>query len=65
MLTANNIAYPVTLDECVTLTPFAAEMRYDYLPPEQTAEDALDRPAALRLVRTALEWAQDIITADS
>jgi hypothetical protein len=43
LLKTGAIRYPSLLDESVTLTPFAAEMRYDYLPPEKTGELPLDR----------------------
>ena len=55
----------VLLDGCVTLRPFAAEMRYDYLPPEEGAEEPFDRANALRLVRAALEWAGGFIARDT
>lgn len=35
-----------------------AEMRYDYLPPEDAAAEPFDLDAALRLVRITLEWAE-------
>ena len=62
LLKASGIAYPCEMDGCVTLTPFAAEMRYDYLPPEESAEESFDRANALRLVRAALEWAEELIS---
>ncbi len=61
LLKANGIPYPTLLDGSVALTPFAAEMRYDYLPPEESSELALDRRGAMRVVRAALEWAAGII----
>ncbi|MGD0092758.1 MAG: HEPN domain-containing protein [Planctomycetota bacterium] len=60
-LRVGGVAYPPGLDACVSLTPFAAEMRYDYLPPEETPEKRFDRATALRLVRLALEWAEGIV----
>jgi HEPN domain-containing protein len=62
LLKANDIAYPPAMDDSIGLTPFAAEMRYDYLPPEEGAEESFDRANALRLVRTAIEWAEGIIS---
>jgi HEPN domain-containing protein len=61
LLKDNAIAYPSSLDRSITLTPFATEMRYDYLPPEQNAEQAFDRASAVRLLRGALEWALGIV----
>ena len=43
------------------LTPFAAEMRYDYLPDELTEDDRLDRDVAMKLIHEALQWAQNVI----
>jgi HEPN domain-containing protein len=57
LLKAGAIRYPALLDESTILTPFAAEMRYDYLPPEKPGELPLDRRAVMRIVRAALEWA--------
>lgn len=61
LLKDNAITYPSSLDDSISLTPFAAEMRYDYLPPEQNAEQTFDRKGAVRLIRAALEWAGGII----
>jgi hypothetical protein len=62
LLRSAGIAYPEVLDGSVALTPFAAEMRYDYLPPEQEGEAPFDRAGAMRLVRAALAWARDIVS---
>lgn len=61
LLRKNRIVCPAILDSSVKLTPFATEMRYDYLPPEQAGEPPLDRPGAMRIVRAAIEWAGQII----
>lgn len=61
-LQSGGVAYPRGLDACVSLTPFAAKMRYDYLPPEETPEKPFDRAEALRLVRLALEWADGVVS---
>ena len=58
LLGTGGISYPAALDASVALTPFAAEMRYDYLPPEAAGEKPLDRAGTMRLVRTVLEWAE-------
>lgn len=49
------------MEGCVALTPFAAEMRYDYLPPEDAANEPFDREGALQLVRMAVTWAEETI----
>ncbi len=64
LLKANNITFPEELESSVALTPFAAEMRYDYLPPELTSEPPFDRAATMRLVRTTLTWAASHLPGD-
>jgi len=56
----NGIGFPSIMDTSIALTPFAAELRYDYLPPEATAERPFDRAGAVGLLRAALEWAEGI-----
>lgn len=58
LLNGNGVTYPPALEASVSLTPFAAEMRYDYLPPEESLEERFDRAAVMRLVREALTWAE-------
>lgn len=65
LLKANDIAYPAAMEDSVALTPFAAEMRYDYLPAEEGAEEPFDRAGALRMIRTAVEWAEAIVSKGS
>jgi HEPN domain-containing protein/predicted nucleotidyltransferase len=60
-LKSAGVAYPSVLEGSVMLTPFAAEMRYDYLPPEDKAEEPFDRLGAIQLVRAALTWAEGLI----
>jgi HEPN domain-containing protein len=62
LLKSAGIPYPPDMDASVALTPFAAEMRYDYLPPADAAEETFDRSGTLRLVRTTLEWAERIVS---
>jgi HEPN domain-containing protein len=57
LLKRNGIAYPPELDQSVTLTPFGAELRYDYLPAEEEETTPFDREATIRLVDQAIEWA--------
>jgi HEPN domain-containing protein len=61
LVTANHIAFPPAMESSAALTPFAAQMRYDYLPAESSEEPPFDRGAAMRLVRTALQWAESIV----
>jgi len=60
LLKSHNIGFPSELESSVALTPFATQMRYDYLPSEADDEHALDRPTLMRLVRTALHWAEGV-----
>jgi len=57
LLKDHQIAYPPELEQSIALTPFAAEMRYDYLPPETDQEPPFDRAAAVRLAEIAIQWA--------
>lgn len=61
LLDEHSVIYPATLADSVSLTPFAAEMRYDYLPPEEEGTEPFDRAGALALVRAALQWANELI----
>ncbi len=61
LLKVHSIAYPAELEGGIALTPFAAEMRYDYLPPEASGEMPLDRAGTMQLVRAALAWAEGTI----
>jgi HEPN domain-containing protein len=62
LLKAANVVYPPELDKSVELTPFGAELRYDYLPKEQQETAPFDREATLRLVDQAIEWAKTIVS---
>lgn len=55
LLKRSDIAYPPELDQSVALTPFGAELRYDYLPPEAEETTHFDREAAILLVDRAIE----------
>jgi HEPN domain-containing protein len=61
LLKAAGIDHPEELEKCVELTPFGAELRYDYLPKEQEDTTPFDRDATLLLVDVAIEWATSII----
>jgi hypothetical protein len=45
----------------VDLTPFGAELRYDYLPKEELEAAPFDREATTRLAESAIEWAAKIV----
>ena len=57
LLKDSGVNHPPELEKSVALTPFAAEMRYDYLPPEPEGEASFDRAAAVALVAIAIAWA--------
>ena len=56
LLKDNAVAFPPELEQTVILTPFAAAMRYDYLPVD--AEEPFDRRHAVKLMGLALDWVQ-------
>lgn len=59
LLKDHHVEYPSELEQSVALTPFAAEMRYDYLPPEEEGESPFDRGGAVALAELAIRWAAD------
>lgn len=59
LLADHQITVPAELERSVELTPFAAEMRYDYLPPEPGDDPPFDRRAALELAKVAIRWATE------
>jgi HEPN domain-containing protein len=65
LLTFAKVPYPCILEEGVNLTPFAAEMRYDYLPPEDADDEPLDREAMMRVVVAAVDWAAAVLSPPS
>jgi len=54
------IPFPAGLEECADLTPFAASLRYDYLPSDTADESPFDRAEAVRLTTLVVEWAEHI-----
>lgn len=50
------IRFPESLMGIRTLSPFAVEFRYDYLPPEE--ESPFDRQNALEMVRDLRKWVE-------
>jgi len=61
LLVEHRAIYPARLDECVMLTPFAVEMRYDFLPADPQQRADFDRQAAVALAGIAVEWATAIV----
>ena len=51
-----DIQFPESLMEIRTLSPFAVEFRYDYLPVEE--ELPFDRQKALEMVRNLRKWVE-------
>jgi len=56
LLRANGIEFPDDLSDVHGLTPFAAELRYDELPPEP--EEPFDRAWVMDRVRRTRAWAE-------
>jgi len=52
----HDIQFPESLMEIRTLSPFAVEFRYDYLPTEE--ELPFDRQKALEMVRDLRKWVE-------
>jgi predicted nucleotidyltransferase/HEPN domain-containing protein len=61
LLKAANVAYPAELEKGTELTPFGAQLRYDYLPPEEEAAMTLDRQEMYRVAESAIAWATGIV----
>ncbi len=53
----NGIEFPESLMEIRTLSPFAVEFRYDYIPFEE--EEPFDRLKALRLIQELRKWIEE------
>ena len=56
LITDHDIQFPESLMEIRTLSPFAVEFRYDYLPLEE--ESPFDRQKALEMVRDLRKWVE-------
>ena len=59
MIMDHGIKFPESLMEVRTLSPFAVEFRYDYLPIEE--ELPLNRQRALEVVQKLRRWVEDEI----
>lgn len=55
LLEENGVTLPGELGDCVSLTPFAAALRYDRLPDGES--EAFDRAEAVRTATAAVAWA--------
>ena len=49
------------MEQAVDLTPFGAELRYDYLPKEELELTPFDRDKTIDLAGRAIEWAAKTI----
>ncbi len=59
LISDNDIKFPEPLMGIRTLSPFAVEFRYDYLPAEE--ESPFDRQKALEMVRDLRKWVEEEI----
>ncbi len=55
----NDIEFPESLMEIRTLSPFAVEFRYDYIPLEE--EDEFNRQRALEMVQQLRKWVENTL----
>jgi len=55
----NDIEFPESLMEIRTLSPFAVEFRYDYIPMEE--EEEFNRQKALEMVQKLRKWIEKLL----
>lgn len=55
----NGIEFPESLMEIRTLSPFAVEFRYDYIPMEE--EEPFNRQKALEMVQQLRKWVENTL----
>jgi HEPN domain-containing protein len=55
----NGIEFPESLMEIRTLSPFAVEFRYDYIPMEE--EEEFNRQKALEMIQKLRKWVENIL----
>ena len=55
----NDIEFPESLMEIRTLSPFAVEFRYDYIPLEE--EEEFNRQKALEMVQQLRKWVDNML----
>lgn len=61
LLEDNGLTLPGDLGDCVSLTPFAAALRYDRLPEDQGEAKAFDRAEAVRMASSAVTWSNSLV----
>jgi len=61
LLEENGLTLPGELGDCVSLTPFAAALRYDRLPEDQGETEPFDRAQAVRMALAAVAWAGALV----
>jgi len=59
LLVDNGLKFPEPLMEIRTLSPFAVDFRYDYIPEEK--EEPFDRERALEMVRMLRNWVEKML----
>ncbi len=59
MVKDNGIEFPEFLMEIRTLSPFAVEFRYDYIPMEE--EEEFNRQKALEMVQQLRKWVENTL----
>jgi HEPN domain-containing protein len=58
LLKGSGTVVPPEMEQAKTLTPFAAEFRYEVFP---ATDERLDKDGSLRLVRAIRTWAEGIV----
>jgi HEPN domain-containing protein len=61
LLRKNGISEPPMAGQLATLTPFAADLRYDRLPPEGDEGLSLDRTWVVDCVTQTKAWAESVL----
>ncbi len=64
LLDDNGIQIPSSIERAVDLTPFAVELRYDFLPPEHESNERINREKISELAQNAIEWANSFLSKD-
>jgi HEPN domain-containing protein len=63
LLDDNAIARPGDLDKATSLSPFAVELRYDFVPSEPGTAPRFDRAGAQAAAAQAVAWATGAVSA--
>ncbi len=64
LLNDNGIQIPSTIEKAVDLTPFAVELRYDFLPPENESKERINRSEIRELAQKSIDWASSFLSPD-